>query len=33
MFEQVVRGTIAEVLEYFKQNPSKVKGEFVIVIL
>ena len=32
MFEQVVRGTVAEVLEYFASNPSKVKGEFVIVV-
>lgn len=31
MFEQVVRGNILEVLEYFAQNPGKVKGEFVIV--
>ena len=31
MFEEVVRGSIVEVLEYFKQNPSKIKGEFVIV--
>jgi 16S rRNA (cytidine1402-2'-O)-methyltransferase len=32
MFEEVVRGTVAEVLEYFQQNPSKVKGEFVIIV-
>jgi len=32
MFEEIVRGTVAEVLEYFQQNPSKVKGEFVIII-
>ncbi|NTW26823.1 MAG: 16S rRNA (cytidine(1402)-2'-O)-methyltransferase [Candidatus Moranbacteria bacterium] len=31
MFEEVVRGDISEVLEYFVKNPSKVKGEFVIV--
>lgn len=32
MFEEVVRGNIAEVLEYFEKNPSKIKGEFVIVV-
>lgn len=31
MFEEIVRGTVAEVLEYFQQNPGKVKGEFVII--
>lgn len=32
MFEEVVRGSIEEVLEYFIQNTGKVKGEFVIVV-
>ncbi|MDD5464374.1 MAG: 16S rRNA (cytidine(1402)-2'-O)-methyltransferase [Candidatus Moranbacteria bacterium] len=32
MFEEVVRGSIEEVLEYFSKNPSKIKGEFVIVV-
>lgn len=32
MFEEIVRGTAEEVLEYFESNPSKVKGEFVIII-
>ncbi|MDD5397302.1 MAG: 16S rRNA (cytidine(1402)-2'-O)-methyltransferase [Candidatus Moranbacteria bacterium] len=32
MFEEVVRGSVAEVLEYFASNPSKIKGEFVIVV-
>lgn len=31
MFEQTMRGNILEVSEYFRQNPSKVKGEFVII--
>lgn len=31
MFEQTVRGSIEEVLKYFQENPSKVKGEFVII--
>lgn len=32
MFEQVVRGEISEILEYFKANPAKLKGEFVLVV-
>jgi len=32
MFEEIVRGTIGEVLEYFKNNPGKIKGEFAIII-
>ena len=32
MFEQVVRGTVAEVLEYYKNSPSKIKGEFVVIV-
>ncbi|EKE19282.1 MAG: hypothetical protein ACD_9C00063G0003 [uncultured bacterium] len=32
MFEEVVRGSIFEVLEYFANNPSKIKGEFVIIV-
>lgn len=32
MFEQIVRGTVEEILEYFKQNPTKIKGEFVVVV-
>lgn len=32
MFEEIVRGTVSEALEYFQQNPGKVKGEFVIII-
>jgi len=31
-FEQFVRGTTTEVSEYFKNNPGKVKGEFVIMM-
>lgn len=31
MFEEVVRGTVDEVKGFFEANPSKVKGEFVIV--
>ncbi len=29
-FEQYIRGTLSEVSEYFKENPGKVKWEFVI---
>jgi 16S rRNA (cytidine1402-2'-O)-methyltransferase len=32
IFEEVVRGTVSEVLEYFKNNPEKVKGEIVIIV-
>lgn len=32
MFEEIVRGTVLEVLEYFQKNLEKVKGEFVIII-
>lgn len=31
-FEEFTRGTISEVREFFAQNPSKIKGEFVIII-
>jgi len=32
MFEEIVRGEIGEVLEYFKNNEAKIKGEIVIII-
>ena len=32
MFEQVISGTVDEVLEYFEDNPDKVRGEFVVVV-
>jgi 16S rRNA (cytidine1402-2'-O)-methyltransferase len=32
MHEQMIRGTAAEVLAYFIENPAKVRGEIVIVI-
>jgi len=31
MFEEIVRGSAKEVLEYFGKNKDKVKGEFVII--
>ena len=31
MFEEIVRGSVTEVLEYFENNPGKVKGEIVII--
>ncbi len=31
MFEEVVRGNIEEVKEYFQSQPGKVKGEFTII--
>lgn len=32
MFEEIVRGNVAQVIEYFLQSPQKVKGEFVIIV-
>lgn len=32
MFEEIVRGTTEEVLEYFLENKDKVKGEIVIIV-
>lgn len=32
MHEQVVRGNILHVLEYFKNNQDKVRGEFVVIL-
>lgn len=32
IFEETVSGTALEVLEYFKSNQDKIKGEFVVII-
>ncbi len=32
MFEEIKRGSVDEILEYYKNNVDKVKGEFVIII-
>lgn len=32
MFEEVVRGTVSEVLDYFKDNKDKVRGEIVVIV-
>ena len=32
IFEEFVRGSIDEILTYFNENPSKVKGEFAVII-
>ena len=32
LFEEIIRGNFAEVSEYFTKNPSKLKGEFKIII-
>lgn len=32
MFEEIVRGNVQEVLNYFENNQSKIKGEFVIIV-
>lgn len=31
MFEEVKRGSTAEILQYYQNNPEKVRGEFVII--
>lgn len=31
MFEEIVRGTVEEVLNYFQENLGKIKGEFIII--
>lgn len=33
IFEEIVRGSVAEVLAYYQKNPGKVKGEFSILVL
>jgi len=30
--EEVIKGTVSEVIEYFNENPDKVRGEFVVVV-
>ena len=32
MFEEILRGSVEEILEYFEKNKGKVKGEFVIIV-
>lgn len=32
-FEEIVRGNISEVMDYFKNNPKKLKGEFSICLI
>lgn len=32
MFEEIIRGTVAEALDYYREHPGKVKGEFVVVV-
>ncbi|MCH8050051.1 16S rRNA (cytidine(1402)-2'-O)-methyltransferase [Patescibacteria group bacterium] len=32
LFEEIVRGSISEVNEYFTQNRDKIKGEFVVIV-
>ena len=32
LFEEVVQGTASEILEYFENNPDKVRGEFVVIV-
>jgi 16S rRNA (cytidine1402-2'-O)-methyltransferase len=32
MFEEIVRGSVLEVLKYFEKNPGKVKPEIVVIV-
>jgi 16S rRNA (cytidine1402-2'-O)-methyltransferase len=32
IYEEIVRGNITEIIEYFEINSSKIKGEFVIIV-
>ncbi len=32
LFEEVVRGTVSEVLSYYREHESKIKGEFVVIV-
>lgn len=32
MHEEIVRGGVSEVIEYFEQNSDKVRGEFVVIV-
>lgn len=32
IFEEVISGAAVEVMTYFKQNPDKVRGEFVVIV-
>lgn len=33
MFEEIQRGTVAEAVEYYQNNPGKVRGEFVVMVV
>ena len=30
IYEEIKRGSVEEIVEYFKNNPGKLKGEFTI---
>ena len=32
IYEQIISGSPTEILEYFKANPDKVRGEFVVLV-
>ncbi len=32
IFEETVSGSASDVLQYFKQNPDKIRGEFVVIV-
>jgi 16S rRNA (cytidine1402-2'-O)-methyltransferase len=32
MFEEIIRGSIADIKSYFQNNPDKIKGEFSVIV-
>ena len=32
IFEELISGNISEIIEYFENNPDKIRGEFVVVV-
>jgi 16S rRNA C1402 (ribose-2'-O) methylase RsmI len=32
MYEEIIRGSAEEALEYFEKNPEKIRGEFAVII-
>jgi 16S rRNA (cytidine1402-2'-O)-methyltransferase len=33
IYEEIKKGKVSEILEYYKKYPDKVKGEFVVIII
>jgi 16S rRNA (cytidine1402-2'-O)-methyltransferase len=32
MFEEIIRGSVAEAIQYFTEHPDKIKGEFSMIV-